>query len=276
MEAVQSIRFIKKRLIMKLGLYKPPRMLEGELDFFRVIHKQCKVIVDVGARHDTDFIQISKGNGIAYYLFEANPRYFKKLKENVSSFKEIIHAENVAVGEKDGWAEYYEDTESLVFGTLGIDNSQMKSSKPLKLVRLDDYFGKMGVSQIDFLKTDIEAYDYFALVGCGEFLSKCRYIQFELGIGAPLSDTTVSNEHYWVLLGKWFDLYILKDENNPMWSSLLVDSNLVRLDDVAKVAIERAQKTGVGFNIVGVNRFMETDLGSLTISAMNQNQHYAL
>ncbi len=123
------------------------------------------------------------------------------------------------------------------------------------------------------MKTDIESYDYFALVGCGEFISKCRYIQFELGIGAPLSDTTVSNEHYWILLDKWFDLYILKDENNPMWSSGIVDSNLVRLDDAAKVAIKLAQKTGVGFNIVGVNRSMASDLGSLTISTMKQNQH---
>ena len=54
-----------------------------------------------------------------------------------------------------------------------------------------------------------------------------------------------------------------------MWSSGVVDSNLVRLDDVAKVAIELVQKTGVGSNIVGVNWFMETDLGSLNISAVN-------
>ena len=79
---VHSIRLLKKRLIIKLGLYRPPRMLEGELAFFREVYKQCKVIVDVGARHDTDFIQISRGNNIKYYIFEANPRYFKKLKKN--------------------------------------------------------------------------------------------------------------------------------------------------------------------------------------------------
>lgn len=79
--AVHSIRLWKKRLIIKLGLYQPPRMLEVELAFFRQIYKQCKVIVDVGARHDTDFIQISRGNNTKYYLFEANPRYFSKLKK---------------------------------------------------------------------------------------------------------------------------------------------------------------------------------------------------
>jgi FkbM family methyltransferase len=191
-----------------------------------------------------------------------------KLKNNISSYNEMIYVENVAVGDRDGSADYYEDTESLVFGTLGVDNSKMKSNNQLKLVRLDGYFEKMGVSQVDFLKTDIESYDYFALVGCGELLSKCRYIQFELGIGAPLGETIVSNEHYYSLLGKWFDLYILKDEKNPMWISGAVDSNLVILNESAKIVVKEAQKTGVGFNIVGINRSLETDLDSLTISAI--------
>lgn len=250
------------------GLHRSTRMLQGELDFFRAIHKQCKVIVDVGARTDTDYIQISGGNNITYYLFEANPRYFSSLKKNLVSFKkEIVHAENLAIGEREGVAEYYEDTESLVFGTLGVDNSQMKSRKSVKLIRLDGYLKQMGATQIDFLKTDIEAYDYFALLGCGVYLSKCRYIQFELGIGASLGDATVSNEHYWALLSKWFDLYILKDENNPMWSGGNVHTNLVRLDNDAKALINSAQKTGIGFNIVGVSRFLETNLGSLTVSS---------
>ena len=105
--------------------------------------------------------------------------------------------------------------------------------------------------------------------GCGELLSKCRYIQFELGIGAPLGELIVSNEHYWILLGKWFDLYILKDEKNPMWANGAVDSNLVILNEPATIAVQEAQKTGVGFNIVGINRLFETNLGCLSLKAIN-------
>lgn len=65
---------------IKRGFRKHPHMLKGEIKLFKAIYSECKIIVDVGARYDTDYIDISKNNGIEYYLFEANPNYFNLLK----------------------------------------------------------------------------------------------------------------------------------------------------------------------------------------------------
>lgn len=256
----------------KLGLYRAPRMLQGELNFFSAIYKQCKVVVDVGARYDTDYIEISGGNGIDYYLFEINPKFYARLNKNLRKFNENVYAENVAVGERDGFTEYFEDSESVLRSTTAVKNSTMRLGSNIEMIRLDHYLTKKHITQVDFLKTDIEEYDYFALVGCGEFLSMCRYIQFELGIGAPINDVVVTNEHYYTLLSKNFDLYILADENNPLWYDGAIESDLVILDYSAKIAIEKAQKQGVGFNIVGVNRMLETNLSGLSIASLNRQQ----
>ncbi|WP_310451843.1 FkbM family methyltransferase [Sulfuritalea sp.] len=152
------------------------------------------MVVDVGARYDTDYIEISGGNGIEYYLFEINPKFYAKLKRKLLRFNENVHAENVAVGERNGFTEYFEDSESVLRSTTGVKNSSMKLGSDIEMVRLDHYLSSKHVTQVDFLKTDIEEYDYFALVGFGEFLNACRYIQFELGIGAPIDDAIVTIE----------------------------------------------------------------------------------
>ena len=37
-----------------------------------------------------------------------------------------------------------------------------------------------SISQVDFLKTDIEGFDYFALLGLSDHLLNINFVQFEL------------------------------------------------------------------------------------------------
>lgn len=107
---VPAYRFMHNFLrIVSRGMKKHPNMLKGELSLFKAIYGQCKTIVDVGSRYDVDYVSISKGNGISYYLFEANPNFHKKLLVNLKKFDEKIIAENLAVGEKNGFVNYYTD-----------------------------------------------------------------------------------------------------------------------------------------------------------------------
>lgn len=263
---LEDFVFIKLLSLGGLGCIHPPHA-RRRVKFFRAIYEQCKVVVDVGTRYNTNYIDISRGNNMIYCLFEANPFFFKTLKAKLAHVNENIYAENVAVGNQYGVGDYYEDTESFLFGTLGVDNSQMKLRQPIRIIRLDDYLVQKDIKRVDFLKVDIEGYDYFALLGLGDFLGGCKYVQFELGIGAPFGDGRVTNEHYYELLKVFFDLYVLKDENNPMWLSGAVYSDLVILSDPLKMAILEYQKIGVGFNMVGVNRSFETDLGRLSVTS---------
>ena len=60
---------------------KHPKMLNKELKVFKKIMPHLNTIFDVGARYDTDYIEISRGRSINYHLFEINPRFFKKLQK---------------------------------------------------------------------------------------------------------------------------------------------------------------------------------------------------
>ena len=57
----------------------PTRIFKSERLLFKKIYPHCKIVFDVGARFDVDYIEISKGNQIEYHLFEINPVFFKKL-----------------------------------------------------------------------------------------------------------------------------------------------------------------------------------------------------
>ena len=253
-----------------LGYYKASKMLKGELHLFHMIYIQCKIIVDIGARFDIDYVLISQGNGIRYFIFEPNPKFYKKLISKLKPFKEDIIPENLAIGERNGFTYYYEDSESVLQNTTAIKDSKKKIKKSLKMIRLDDYLRNKSVEFIDFLKIDIEEYDYFGLVGLGNYIDKCKFIQFELGIGAPLGIGFVTNQDYYNLLETYYNLYLIKDENNPLWMKGFASTDLISIDDLSKKMITQAQLTGVGFNILCVNKVLATNISLLSQSFISQ------
>jgi hypothetical protein len=70
---------------------------------------------------------------------------------------------------------------------------------------IENFLEKMGLGQTDLTKVDIKVHDYFSLLGCFEYLSEFRNIQFEIGITASPSDATVSSELYPDLINNWFN-----------------------------------------------------------------------
>jgi len=236
-------------------------MLEGELEIFRKIYTECKVIFDVGARYDIDYIEISKGSNIKYVLFEINPKFFKKLTKKVLKIPgEDVTLENIGVAEKNGEMFYYYDSESVLQSTTGIHSSTRRSSQAFQVTSLDSYVKNIGAdTTVDFLKTDIEEYDYFALLGFSKNIKRCKFIQFELGVGAPFGNRRVENKDYFDLLYACFNLFIVKDENNPLWKGGVYICHLISLDYGSIPSLERFQKTGVGFNVLAVNKKIEIE-----------------
>lgn len=118
-------------------------MSQGELHIFKAILDKVKIIVDVGARYDIDYVQISRYMDLQYYLFEANPKFFKKLLLNLDKhglLNSKVIAENLAVGEKNDYVEYYEDAESVLKHTTAVSNSNRSLKNRIKMIRLEDYF----------------------------------------------------------------------------------------------------------------------------------------
>lgn len=235
-------------------------MLDGEKEVFRKISTHCKVIFDVGARYDVDYIELSKGTGIEYHLFEINPKFFKRLKNEVRRFEgcEKIILNNFGVAEKDGEAYYYKDSQSILKHTTSVANSNERSKIKYPLRSLRSYCNDAKIKRIDFLKTDIEEYDFFALLGAGELLFDVKFVQFELGLGADYQNRKVNAGDYYDLLKEKFNLFLVKDENNPIWKSKATDAELISVGKDFFIDSSLAQGVyGIGYNVLGINNILD-------------------
>jgi len=255
--------------------YSAPSMLEGERTVFRAIYSQCDVIFDVGARYDVDYIEISKGNSINYHLFEINPKFFRILEKNIKKYEntENIIINNVGIAERDGSAHYYNDSQSILQNTTSVLNSAEKSKFKYPLRSISNYCAELGLKKIDFLKTDIEEYDFFALLGAQDLLFTMKYIQFELGLGADYLDRKVTARDYFDLLENNYSLYIVKDENNPLWKTNSIIADLVTIDDDFLKSKLSQGKYGIGYNILAINKEINVRDLNLTITNFQQAKY---
>jgi FkbM family methyltransferase len=264
-------RYLNRLIISLTNLFFPPRIFQSERLLFKKIYPYCKTVFDVGARFDVDYIEISKGNNIEYHLFEINPVFFEKLQKKLSLFNntEKIIVNNVGIGDRAGFLDYCEKTQSL-FKKSGVSKNVIK----LPVITLHSYLKKKIIKRIDFLKTDIEYYDYFALLSLKNYLKKIKFIQFELGLGAKLNVGDrkkhlqfVGIKHYLNLLKKDFVLYILQDENNPIWQkSNLKNKDLLLFNEKDIHNIIKFTKVGIGFNIFAISKKINISILGLSIS----------
>jgi hypothetical protein len=185
-------------------------------------------------------------------MFEANPSFVSKLKNLTPNLGQSNFVFGVAIGAVPGSMYYFYDTQSFVEkSSVGII-SRHKAKKPIEVRTLDSY--SEIIHQIDFLKTDVEEMDFYALLGATLSLPKISFIQFELGLGMPYLGRTVESSDYWELLDPKFELFILRDEANPIWLTFPTLPLLLTLNQEAKMMISILKKLGYGFNIVGINR----------------------
>jgi FkbM family methyltransferase len=210
-------------------------------------------------------------------LFEINPVFFVKLKKKLSLFNntEKIIVNNIGIGDRAGFLDYCEKTQSLVKRQSDESKNLIKLKK-LPIITLHSYLKKNKIKRIDFLKTDIECYDYFALLGLKSYLKKTKFIQFELGLGAKLNlrggkkylqYRYVGIENYFNILKKDFVLYILRDENNPIWKkSNLKNKDLLLFNKKDISNIIKFTKVGIGFNIFAISKKINISILGLSIS----------
>lgn len=247
------------------------QLSSGEKIFFGLIESHVTSIVDIGARTDTFYANYPSPNRRQrkVFMFEANPAFASRLRQITPLIDENNFVFNIAIGKEPGSLYYFYDTQSFIEKSNVGNISKYKSAQPIDVRTLDSYSGI--IQEIDFLKTDIEEMDFYALLGASSFLPKIKFIQFELGLGMPYSDRTVENADYWELLEASFDLFILRDEANPIWKTFPKQSLLLALNQEAKIIVQILQALGHGFNIVGINtnfdipRSIQANIGKLNL-----------
>lgn len=188
-------------------------------------------------------------------MFEPNPRFFKILENKTRKNKSIFKIFNFALGAEIGSLPYFYDSQSFIAESAVGYKSKIKTKNSIDIRTIESLH---DISlELDFLKSDVEEMDFLVLVGAGKKLKDIRYLQFELGVGAMFQKKRVTSQDYWTLLEPDFKLFILRDNNNPIWQTNPKLRKLIPITPHIKVLIEILQRTGVGFNVAGINRSIE-------------------
>lgn len=164
---------------------------KDELEVFRSICQDFKMVFDIGARADIEMYKIHPD--CVYHLFEPNPEFTKAIPQNENL---IVNNFGLSDVEGDGFV-YYEDVQSFLINPVagGTDEGHRFSLKTL-----DNYAKDIPV--IDFLKIDTEGMDYRILLGGAETIKKTKYIQFEYWDGV---------RKFVNLLGNEFDMFLMTE-----------------------------------------------------------------
>lgn len=146
----------------------PPR----ELEIFESL-KDINVVFDVGARADDDYVRLKPH--IILHAFEPNLEFFQQLKDKIGD-RPNTFLNNYGLGDKDAEVGYNNGRQMFLGGE---EKTQLTANAFYKMRTLDSYVNEHGIAKIDFLKIDVEGYDYQVLMGGAATISKCHYIQYE-------------------------------------------------------------------------------------------------
>lgn len=244
LEKIKAAYFYFERLLRSFfpGNHVFDELLTGELGFQRLAIQGLKdqeAVVDAGPRVDTFLAELASSRGLPSYLIEANPRFAKRLRKKVRNYPKVqVVNHGIADGERH--LEYYLLTQSFD-PSLGFPNLGLK--RRIKCKPLDQLLSKEV--QVGFLKTDLEGFDYGALVGAQRILCQLSFLQFEFATSWEGRSLTIAD---YAALAPGMALFLLRDESNPFFASTS-NLNLVRYSEDMWTEILRLTELGYGFNI---------------------------
>ena len=160
----------------------------GEYEVLKNIVKLKKnslCFVDGGSHigdHIIKFDSLCKEYGVRNYSIfavEPFPAHLTVLKKNLKniSYKLI----EKALGNKVDYIKFYFNDESLSGENSAIKHYYLSNSINVQLTTIDSIFENYNLKKIDFLKLDIEGYEYNAILGAQKTMSQglIDYIQLE-------------------------------------------------------------------------------------------------
>lgn len=144
------------------------------------------VIFDVGGNFGTwSIMAVALVPRAKVYAFEPIKETFEEMEKNLEYFD--VNCYNLVIGERRGEIEIsYSDPGKGQILHTEIKNpgrSHLKKKEKVVIETIDRFCEKNKIEKIDYLKMDIEGYEYKALLGAQKMIKekKIDYIQFEIG-----------------------------------------------------------------------------------------------
>lgn len=171
------------------GVFEAPNLARALL-----YKKNNGIALDVGCHVGSWSIEMAKHFTLVY-AFEADIDNFEYLIRNTVGIKNI-NCENIAIGEKNGFCEVLKGERNSGQSYIG------RGDRGVRLSKLDNIFPKQN---IDFLKVDVEGYEYMVFSGAEKLLRRSDAViiwennglsEKRYGISADLIKATLEEYGY--------------------------------------------------------------------------------
>ncbi len=152
------------------------RNTNGEYRIIKILASQIHTMFDIGANIGDYSSEIKKNNpATVIHCFEPDARAFSLIEK-----KEGLIARNIALGDKPGTLALHLHLKSEHNSFLNTGDSSSKTQN-VTVSTLDDYCQKNSITHIDFMKIDVEGWEYLVLQGGRKMFEKgaVDYVQFE-------------------------------------------------------------------------------------------------
>lgn len=163
--------------------------ISGELNVVKNIKiRRAPVIFDVGAADNSEFLRhvYARFPKARVFAFEPNELAYKQLLKNKPNV--LVKIYKLGMGDKNSKNILYDYSKSFSTqharihgGVIDKSKNQKNSSQIIKITTIDSFTKKNGIEYIDFLKIDVEGFDYKVLIGANDLIKnrRIKYIQFE-------------------------------------------------------------------------------------------------
>ncbi len=145
-----------------------------EIELLKKNIKKGDVVLDIGANIGfyTKILSNLVGETGKVYAFEPDKKNFNYLQQNAGHLKNVLLI-NKAVSDKTGTITlYHSDLLNVDHKTYATENYTSKTE--IECVAIDDIIPEHNV---DFIKIDIQGYEYFAFQGMKEVLQKNQQLK---------------------------------------------------------------------------------------------------
>jgi FkbM family methyltransferase len=138
--------------------------------------KNARVLFDIGANIGSTALYFASKNPQArIYSFEPHPDTWQKARNNIdlNSFGNI-HLVNKGLGDTDMSTKLYQVVNNNPGMNRILPDNDAFPFVMINITTLDGFCLQHGISKIDFMKVDVEGFEYHVLKGGCEIISSCH------------------------------------------------------------------------------------------------------
>ena len=180
----------------------------------KALNKTNPIAIDVGAHYGSSTISMIE-NGFFVYAFEPDPVNKIKFTDNLKGYESFFNLECEALSNKIGQRlDFYSSDVSSGISSLHPFHYSHKKVLSLETITLNYCLEKNEINYFDFLKIDVEGYDYFVLQGLNleKYNPSIIVAEFENkkteSLGHSYHDISkyLFNNGYSIYLSEWYPI----------------------------------------------------------------------